>query len=77
MTKLNAIEEIMVAALGSAQLKGYERLDWDQIRARDILAALDAAGLAVVPKDSAAMDEWIKKWTFEGGIYDDAPQPPK
>ncbi len=24
-----------------------------------------------------AMDDWIRKWTFEGGIYDDAPRPPK
>ncbi len=26
---------------------------------------------------NSAMDEWIQKWTFEGGIYDDAPQLPK
>jgi len=26
---------------------------------------------------NSKIDQWIEKWTFPGGIYDDAPAPPK
>ena len=90
MTKLNAIEEIMAEAMAASRRRVVPggppptpspmskiQVDGYIHAARECLAALDAAGLAVVSKDIAAMDEWIQKWTFPGGIYEDAPPPPK
>ncbi|MGI9490471.1 MAG: hypothetical protein ACR2RF_32180 [Geminicoccaceae bacterium] len=46
MTKPNAIEEIMAAAIWGRETSNTV------VTARTILAALDAAGLAVVPKEA-------------------------
>ena len=62
MTKPNAIEELMADAVLHCDPAAAEPRRTYLDQARSILAALDAAGLAVVPKDGRHVEEHLKEF---------------